>query len=740
MAPVAHPAPRAPKAALVATPSSEQRISASSTTDPRSESDIRINPSQPQQIIAAANSINSGLQAQLYSTDGGSTWGQTSLPLQSQLGDAKQADPLVEWTADGEAWAATLGINATGTAVQIEGFRSLDSGASWSFNGLISGSQTAADKPILWVDHSTNVADPYKDALYAVWSYFNSQFTAQIYVNRRAGPAGTWSTPLLLSGAETSATGTGSDIKTNAYGEVFAFWHDSGTRNIYFVKSTNSGLSYSSPVALVQTIGQQKIIIPAFSYRWPLIYVSAAAYRTATKNLVYASWMDLNGGSGCDDSFYQPGTDVTSICKTRIWFTRSQDGGASWSPPAMINNQVSKNDQFAEHLVVDDTTGQLAIIYYDTVGNPGRLKTDVWYQASFDDGSTWAVPFKVTSQPTDETVAGADSANMYGDYNGLAVHAGTFRPSWTDRRSSGREEIWSTVLFDSCGDPLGPGCSALVSWVSASGNDSDNCSRGTPCRTFAGALARISPGGEIDVLDSGDFGPLTINKAVSLVASGPLGGIRVTSGNAITISAGANDRIVLRGLSLDGTGTGASGISFTSGGSLYVENCTVNGFSAYGIDFEPASGSGKLFVTDTVIRNNGIGATGGGVYLLATTGPGFIAAVDRLRSVNNVAGLKAEGLGSVTLRNSLAANNGFSGFSATSTSGGVRMLIEDSLSTHNGTNGILSSGTATVTLSNVVVTDNQTGLNNAGTILSFGNNKVQGNTTNGTPTQTILSH
>ncbi len=292
-------------------------------------------------------------------------------------------------------------------------------------------------------------------------------------------------------------------------------------------------------------------------------------------------------------------------------------------------------------------------------------------------------------------------------------------------------------------DPLGPGCAGAPVWVSASGNDGNNCSQATPCRTFSRALSRIASGGEIDVLDSGDFGPLTINKSVSLISAGPLGGIQAGAGSAITINAGPNDKVVLRGLTLDGLGTGANGISFTAGGSLYVESCTVNDFSQYGIDFAPTNGSGRLFVTDTLLRNNGVGGTGGGLHLLATTGPGFVAAVEGLRAENNVFGLKAEVLGTVTIHNSLAAGNGYSGFSATAPSspGSVKMLIDDSVSTHNGTNGILANGFATVTLSKVVVTDNQNGLNFAlgGLILSFGNNKVQDNATDGVPSQTITN-
>src|SRR5439155_13917171 len=120
-------------------------------------------------------------------------------------------------------------------------------------------------------------------------------------------------------------------------------------------------------------------------------------------------------------------------CKTRIWFSRSTDGGATWRSKVMLNNQASLNDQYNQAMAVDPTTGALGIIYYDTVGDAARLKTDVWYQSSGDGGVTWTPAVKITTAQTDETAASANSGNQYGDYNGISGFAGVFFPSWTDR-------------------------------------------------------------------------------------------------------------------------------------------------------------------------------------------------------------------------------------------------------------------------------------------------------------------
>src|SRR5258708_4262354 len=94
---------------------------------------------------------------------------------------------------------------------------------------------------------------------------------------------------------------------------------------------------------------------------------------------------------------------------------------------------------------------------------------------------------------------------------------------------------------------------ATRTWVSGVGDDVNPCSRTAPCKTFPGAISKTAAGGEIDVLDPGGFGAVTITKAMTIAQEGPgEGGILVAGTNGITINAGANDVVVLRGLQIDG--------------------------------------------------------------------------------------------------------------------------------------------------------------------------------------------
>lgn len=413
--------------------------------NPRTESDIRVNRSDPQKIIAASNSNGGSYQAQYYSTDHGLSWGQTTLALHLPEDDFHD-DPSVGWTSDGIAWATTVGQNAHAASQKLRSYRSIDHGRTWNFDGTISGSQTQLDKPMMCVDDST--VSPYQDTIYVIWQApVVGQEGWAAFVNRRTrDPSGAWQNPLQVSGPETTGSALGGDVQTNDHGDVFAFWPDTDSRNLFVAKSTDGGGSFAPPLKIATTFGSTWIGVPSFTgKRSALIYVSGGAHRTQSKDCVYAVWTDLNGATGCSVPQDAPEGNVHSSCTSRIWFARSQDGGATWSPAAMINNEASLSDQFQPRLAVDRANGQLVVIYYDTVADPTRLRADVWCQWSEDDGSSWSSPVKVTSAQLDETMS-TEGGDQYGDYTGLSGYALDFFPSWTDRRNNTREEIWSAKV------------------------------------------------------------------------------------------------------------------------------------------------------------------------------------------------------------------------------------------------------------------------------------------------------
>jgi len=253
-------------------------------------------------------------------------------------------------------------------------------------------------------------------------------------------------------------------------------------------------------------------------------------------------------------------------------------------------------------------------------------------------------------------------------------------------------------------------CNAQASrtWVSGTGSDANPCSRALPCLTFAFAITQTNAGGEINALDSGDFGPLTITKSVSIVANGVTAGIVASGVDAITVTAGFNDVIILKGLTLEVTGVGLSGIKFNTGGTLQVENCVINNFTVNGLDFNPTGVSAILNVKDTTIRNNmGTGVGGmGGVYVH----PVIVGARATFTGVNinhNKIGLRADDNSFVTMKNCDVLANSMAGVATMTTSLAATVDIEDCIVAQNLADGITSrGGFSTITISNVAVNKN----------------------------------
>src|ERR1700761_44414 len=106
---------------------------------------------------------------------------------------------------------------------------------------------------------------------------------------------------------------------------------------------------------------------------------------------------------------------------------------------------------------------------------------------------------------------------------------------------------------------------ATRTWVSGVGDDANPCSRTAPCKTFAGAISKTAPAGEINVLDPGGFGAVTITKSITITSESPEAGVLVSGTNGIVINAGPTDTVILKGLDIEGLGTGLNGISILAG-------------------------------------------------------------------------------------------------------------------------------------------------------------------------------
>ena len=163
-------------------------------------------------------------------------------------------------------------------------------------------------------------------------------------------------------------------------------------------------------------------------------------------------------------------------------------------------------------------------------------------------------------------------------------------------------------------------------WVSGLGTDSGACIRTAPCATFGFALGKTSPGGEINCVDAGSYGPVTITKSITISCEAGTAGILVPGGSpGITIDAATTDVVTLRGLDLDGLGTALWGVLVRQAKEVHVEKCIIRNirFSVGAAALRAFSGSSStvfMFVVDTVLSDNanGISLHGSGGFKVAT--------------------------------------------------------------------------------------------------------------------------
>jgi hypothetical protein len=269
------------------------------------------------------------------------------------------------------------------------------------------------------------------------------------------------------------------------------------------------------------------------------------------------------------------------------------------------------------------------------------------------------------------------------------------------------------VFFDSVAN-----AQATRTWVSGVGDDVNPCSRTAPCKTFAGAISKTAPGGEINCLDPGGFGAVTITKAITIDCVHTVGGILATLVNGVIVNAAAGDRIVLRGLDIHGAGSGIDGIRFIAGGSLHVENSVISGMQN-GINI---SAGNEIYIKNTYIRNN----SNIGVNIAAG---GLVNAVIEKTTVENQAYGLAGANARVITRGSVYSGNSNGGIVA---QGGSSINVDSSIVTNNGV-GLYSGAGGTISVASSFISGNNTGVTFAGSgiVATFFDNKFQGNTSDG---------
>jgi Right handed beta helix region len=251
---------------------------------------------------------------------------------------------------------------------------------------------------------------------------------------------------------------------------------------------------------------------------------------------------------------------------------------------------------------------------------------------------------------------------------------------------------------------------ASRTWVSGVGDDANPCSRTAPCKTWAGAISKTAPCGEIDALDPGGFGAVTITKSITLDGTGTMASILASLTTGIIINAAATDVITIRGISINGFCNGIRGINVIQAKTVNIEDCVIFRFANEGILVnETSSTELNLNVRESVIRDN----AGEGISLTSSTGQ-VKAALDHVR----------------------VSGNGSNGVRALA---GARVVANNCVFSHNAANGVLADAVGAGTIAHVRVWRSELSVNaqgvgagkggNAGTsLVELGQNQINNNT------------
>jgi hypothetical protein len=305
--------------------------------------------------------------------------------------------------------------------------------------------------------------------------------------------------------------------------------------------------------------------------------------------------------------------------------------------------------------------------------------------------------------------------------------------------------LFSTVLV--CCLPAPPAQAQTRAFVSAAGSDSNNCiNTNSPCRHFQAAYNALPTGGEIDVLDPGNYGALTVTHTLSIVGRGWATLSPVSGAAAITINAGGSDTINISGVALDGAHlANTTGIQFNSGGSLTIQDSVIRNNTSYGILFATSGGApGTISVANTLVTDNAnVGIA------ISPSGSAVVGVLDHVTiNHNGSTGLNVisgGGVTNITITDSVCASNGDDGVALTTFGIPASMVVRNSTIANNGfnngsvnaVNGLLASGSgAQIWVTRSTITGNNTGWNatSGGAVISFADNNIVGNSNgNGAP-------
>lgn len=454
-----------------------------STTEKEAESEIHaaVNPKDSNNIIVASMKFGEGgiLGPELtfpvyYTRDFGRTWKLSDFDGVNDTFSgflAGGGDPIIVFEADGTAhmsWLTlTLGLTLK-IEVSLNWAISRDGGATWKrqssvidkgeLTDLLNPGGRFVDKQWMAVDRSNS---QYRDNIYIAYAELNlTDSTYQILLKRKAAGSDVISAEATVLSPQDFVFAQFTSIDVDSKGYVHVLY--AGARetdevaSLFYVRSTDGGATFSAPVRI------SPFSLPCFPPG------------TATKEDCVLTGIDPNrvypcphlrvdrSGGPHDGNLYAvwtaDGRDRSETSGVDIYYSRSTDGGATWSVARVLNDDPDPTShQFYPSMSVNDR-GVLVVTWYDRREDPGNMKTKYYITYSEDGGATFAPDFPASSQSSDFAVIGQANGDFgVGEYTQVVTTVGYALPFWADGRgNNGNIEIFTTQI------PLAAGVTTKV--------------------------------------------------------------------------------------------------------------------------------------------------------------------------------------------------------------------------------------------------------------------------------------
>ncbi len=418
------------------------------------ETTIAVNPNDPLNVVSGANDYTTPTGdswcGAYWSRDGGGTWGQTLIPgyrggpASALTGYGIAGDPVVVFGPDGTCYMAGLAARRK----QLSPFRpfqkmsciwvarSRDGGETWDQVRTLATAITSVN----FHDKEWLTVDPNDGTLYVTWTVFNFLYASEIVCARSTDGGNTWNDYVLISEITEGETQTqGSYPVVDDQGNVHVVWIEYNTNHIRYSKSTDKGLSFSTPMD-ISTVVPLPYNLDPHTYRTPTM-PSLAVDRSDTNmsGSLYVTWPDSRNGDG----------DIL-LCYSR-------DSGSTWSDPVRVNNDTLENGvhQFFPSVSVNPK-GDVCLIFYDMRGDPEGILLHVYFAMSVDGGLTFPINFNITNEMFDgENSAGSflgqltssEHTAFIGDYIQVDTNEIGAYACWCDVRNGSPSEYNSDVYF-----------------------------------------------------------------------------------------------------------------------------------------------------------------------------------------------------------------------------------------------------------------------------------------------------